>query len=111
MSQEIGTANFTPADLVEFKARLRAETDLLATWIAEGVLASGPKTGGYELEGWLVGPDLRDRILAAIDSPDWPARVRERALAIEQARVIEQARAIEHDRRVKHDRSIEETSR
>ncbi|MBP6808091.1 MAG: glutamate--cysteine ligase, partial [Chromatiaceae bacterium] len=74
MSQEIGTDHFTPADLVEFKARLRAETDLLATWIAEGVLASGPKTGGYELEGWLVGPDLRPRpcageLLARLGDP------------------------------------------
>jgi hypothetical protein len=74
MSQEIGTAHFTPADLVEFRARLRAETELLATWIAEGVLASGPKTGGYELEGWLVGPDLRPRpcageLLARLGNP------------------------------------------
>lgn len=74
MSQEIGTARFTPADLVAFKARLRAETDLLATWIAEGVLATGPKTGGYELEGWLVGPDLRPQprageLLARLGDP------------------------------------------
>ncbi len=74
MSQEIGTAHFTPADLMEFRARLRAETELLATWIAEGVLASGPKTGGYELEGWLVGPDLRPRpcageLLARLGDP------------------------------------------
>jgi hypothetical protein len=74
MSQEIGTAHFTPADLVEFRARLRAETELLATWIAEGILASGPKTGGYELEGWLVGPDLRPRpcageLLARLGNP------------------------------------------
>ncbi|MBP8283978.1 MAG: glutamate--cysteine ligase [Chromatiaceae bacterium] len=74
MSQEIGTAHFTPADLVAFKARLRAETDLLATWMAAGVLATGPRTGGYELEGWLVGPDLRPQprageLLARLGDP------------------------------------------
>ncbi len=74
MSQEIGTDHFTPADLAEFRVRLRAETDLLAAWIAEGVLASGPRTGGYELEAWLVGSDLRPlpcagELLARLQDP------------------------------------------
>ena len=59
MGQEIETPDFTPADLVEFRHRLDQETQLLASWLSTGALPAGPKVGGFELEAWLVGPDLR----------------------------------------------------
>jgi hypothetical protein len=58
MGQEIATARFTPEDLAAFQARLRAETDLLAAWLRDGVLDASEPQGGFELEAWLVGPDL-----------------------------------------------------
>ena len=59
MGQEIGTPDFTPDDLAEFRHRLEQETRLLASWLTAGALPAGPKVGGFELEAWLVGPDLR----------------------------------------------------
>ena len=59
MGQEIGTPDFTPDDLAEFRHRLEQETRLLASWLTAGALPVGPKVGGFELEAWLVGPDLR----------------------------------------------------
>ncbi len=59
MGQEIEASKFTQADFEAFEERLRAETDLLAHWFAEDVFASTPKVGGFELESWLVGPDMR----------------------------------------------------
>ena len=59
MGQEIDTPDFTPADLAEFRQRLDQETRLLASWLSTGTLPAGPKVGGFELEAWLVGPDLR----------------------------------------------------
>lgn len=58
MGQEIETARFTPEDFAAFQVRLRAETDLLAAWLRDGVLAAGEPQGGFELEACLVGPDL-----------------------------------------------------
>ncbi len=59
MGQEIEASKFTKADFEAFEERLRAETDLLARWFADDVFASTPKVGGFELESWLVGPDMR----------------------------------------------------
>ncbi len=59
MGQNIETLHLTPEAVAEFKARLRQETELLGQWLAEGAFASQPKVGGFELEAWLVGGDLR----------------------------------------------------
>ncbi|NCA87984.1 MAG: glutamate--cysteine ligase [Gammaproteobacteria bacterium] len=59
MGQEIDTPDFTPADVAEFRQRLAEETRLLADWLSSGALPAGPKVGGFELEAWLVGSDLR----------------------------------------------------
>jgi len=58
MGQEIEASRFTRADFEDFEQRLRAETELLASWFADGVFAATPKVGGFELEAWLVGPDM-----------------------------------------------------
>jgi hypothetical protein len=58
MGQEIEASRFTKADFEDFEQRLRAETELLESWFADGVFAATPKVGGFELEAWLVGPDM-----------------------------------------------------
>jgi len=54
MGQDIENKAFTAADFREFEARLRAETELLAHWFEDGFLEDGPRSGGFELEAWLV---------------------------------------------------------
>jgi len=58
MGQEIETTRFNAEDFAAFQARLRAETDLLAAWLRDGVLDGGEPQGGFELEAWLVGASL-----------------------------------------------------
>jgi hypothetical protein len=58
MGQEIASSGFSAADRAEFRERLRRETALLGSWLASGELPTGSKVGGFELEAWLVGPDL-----------------------------------------------------
>jgi len=58
MGQEIHTSRFTQADFETFQTRLRQETELLEGWFRDGVFASTPKVGGFELEAYLVAADL-----------------------------------------------------
>jgi len=58
MGQEIDTSRFTQADFATFGRRLRRETELLESWFRDGVFASTPKFGGFELEAYLVAADL-----------------------------------------------------
>ena len=58
MGQEILTSRFEPEDYAAFTERLRAETELLAQWLADATLECDGITGGFELEAWLVGPDM-----------------------------------------------------
>jgi gamma-glutamyl:cysteine ligase YbdK (ATP-grasp superfamily) len=59
MGQDIEASRFSEADFTEFEERLRKETDLLAAWLADGAIGAASKVGGFELEAWLVGPDMR----------------------------------------------------
>jgi hypothetical protein len=59
MGQEIDETRFTAEDFAAFDERLRSEQALLEEWFAAGAFACGPRQGGFELEAWLVGPDLR----------------------------------------------------
>ncbi len=54
-------------------------------WLRRRPCAVGIPLAADSTATLLVGPDLRDRILAAIDAPGWPARVLERARSIEEA--------------------------
>ena len=58
MGQDIASAEFNESDFAEFRERLRVETALLGEWMASGALAFDEPTGGFELEAWLVGPDM-----------------------------------------------------
>jgi hypothetical protein len=59
MGQEIEETRFTAEDFAAFGERLRAEQALLETWFADGAFDHGPRQCGFELEAWLVGPDMR----------------------------------------------------
>jgi len=74
MGQDIATRAFTDADFEAFGRRLRAETETLERWFADGVLAQSPPVGGYELEAWLTDPEFRpaplnDTVLQRMDDP------------------------------------------
>lgn len=74
MGQEIASPHFDAQDYVVFTQRLRAETELLAQWLADGILDGAGVMGGFELEAWLVGPDLEptprvEELLARLDDP------------------------------------------
>ena len=74
MGQEIASSRFDSQDYAVFAERLRAETELLAQWLAQGALDGEGITGGCELEAWLVGPDSRpaprvEALLARLDDP------------------------------------------
>ena len=59
MGQQISSCQFSPKDYAAFEERLGTETELLAQWLADGSLECDEITGGFELEAWLVGPDMR----------------------------------------------------
>ncbi|SDE40346.1 glutamate--cysteine ligase [Kordiimonas lacus] len=74
MGQELDTSEFRDEDYEAFGQRLRAETDLVETWEQQGALSNGPATAGFELEAWLVGPNMHpvpqnDAFIKALDSP------------------------------------------
>ena len=74
MGQEIVAQHFHQRDFQQFDRRLRAETDLVGTWLAEGRFARQPPVAGLELEAWLVHPDgtpapVNEAFLAAADRP------------------------------------------
>jgi hypothetical protein len=74
MGQEIASSQFDAQDYRAFAERLRAETELLARWFADGTLECEQVTGGFELEAWLVGPDMgpaprAEALLARLDDP------------------------------------------
>ncbi|MCK5454672.1 MAG: glutamate--cysteine ligase, partial [Calditrichia bacterium] len=54
MGEEIDTSLFTELDFIEYKNRLRAETELLGEWFQQGRFVANKRMGGYELESWLV---------------------------------------------------------
>lgn len=74
MGQEIGESQFRPADFAEFDRRLREETALLESWLADRTFSRGPLMGGFELEAWLVdragGPaGVNESYLARLSDP------------------------------------------
>ncbi len=74
MGQEIRTHDFTDDDFEAFRRRLRDETELLARLAAEGGMAEGWPTAGFELEVWLVDRHWRpaainERFLEKMQNP------------------------------------------
>jgi gamma-glutamyl:cysteine ligase YbdK (ATP-grasp superfamily) len=74
MGQDIERAHFTERDFAEFSSKLRDETALLEQWLDADRFEVSEPTGGFELETWLVGPDMEpapkvESLLAAMDDP------------------------------------------
>lgn len=74
MGQEIASSQFEAQDYAAFAERLRAETELLAQWLADETLEREGVTGGFELEAWLVGQDMQpaprvEALLTRLDDP------------------------------------------
>ena len=59
MGLVIEAPRFTAEDVAAFGERLQPEQTPLEGWSAAGPVPRGPRRGGFELEAWLVGPDLR----------------------------------------------------
>ncbi len=57
MGEEIARARFRREDFREFQRRLKAETELVRQWLAEGKFESGQAVAGAELEAWLTTPE------------------------------------------------------
>ena len=81
MGQDIASSHFTEQDYAAFTERLSAETALLGQWLADGCLEAPVPTGGFELEVWLVGPDMAPagRVEALLERLDDPLVVPELA--------------------------------
>ena len=59
MGQEIEQTDFTRSDFTDFADGLRRETELLGTWFREAAFSTRDRTGGFELEAWLIDADAR----------------------------------------------------
>ncbi|MGR9107988.1 MAG: glutamate--cysteine ligase [Gammaproteobacteria bacterium] len=59
MGQEIDHTRFARADFEEFHRCLRDETDYLAMLIRNDALSKHEAVAGFEIEAWLVYPDMR----------------------------------------------------
>ena len=57
MGQEIEQTHFTQADFTNYADCLRRETGLLDAWFREAVFSKRDRTGGFELEAWLIDAD------------------------------------------------------
>ena len=54
MGQDISQSEFSAADFTRFQQRVGDETALLRQWWQQGLLASGERVAGFELEAWLL---------------------------------------------------------
>jgi gamma-glutamyl:cysteine ligase YbdK (ATP-grasp superfamily) len=59
MGQEIGQTEFTRTDFTDYADCLRRETELLDAWFREAAFSTRDRTGGFELEAWLIDADAR----------------------------------------------------
>jgi gamma-glutamyl:cysteine ligase YbdK (ATP-grasp superfamily) len=59
MGQEIEQTCFTRADFTDYGDCLRRETELLEAWFRDGLFSTRDRTGGFELEAWLIDPAAR----------------------------------------------------
>jgi gamma-glutamyl:cysteine ligase YbdK (ATP-grasp superfamily) len=74
MGQDITGGRYQKQDFDAFRARLTEETDLLHAFLREGRFGEGARTGGYEVEAWLVDDELRpapinEDFLEKLDDP------------------------------------------
>lgn len=58
MGKEIQRKGYTEEEMVEFRAKLKQETDLLKSWFDDKKFESGGHKTGIELEGWLANENM-----------------------------------------------------
>jgi gamma-glutamyl:cysteine ligase YbdK (ATP-grasp superfamily) len=58
MGQEIARARFSDTDFDDFRQRLEEETALLERYVRTGMCSSRGPITGFELESWLVDPEM-----------------------------------------------------
>ncbi len=59
MGQEIFRTHFRKQDFDIYEIHLREETALLSRWFEEHLFPEEGRTGGYEVEAWLIDKDCR----------------------------------------------------
>ena len=74
MGQEIEQTHFTRADFTACADCLRRETELLGEWFREAAFSTRDRTGGFELEAWLIDAAARpapvnEAFLKRLDDP------------------------------------------
>ena len=74
MGQEIEHTHFSDADFMEYTESLRRETALLEVWFRDEVFSTRDRTGGFELEAWLIDAAARaapvnEEFLARLNDP------------------------------------------
>jgi len=74
MGQEIEHTQFSAADFTDFADCLRRETELLGDWFRDAAFSTRDRTGGFELEAWLIDAGARPapvnaEFLARLDDP------------------------------------------
>lgn len=74
MGEEIVSNHFRKQDFREYQSRLQQEFELLRQWFEDRAFDTGPKTGGFEVEAWLVdrgfGPaPINQPFLELLNSP------------------------------------------
>lgn len=74
MGRDIDRTDFTDEDFTAFSERLRAETEELGRWFADGGLDDEHWVAGFELEAWLAQQDwspapLNQALLERMDDP------------------------------------------
>ncbi len=74
MGEEIKNSQFCKADFEEFSKRLRRETALLGEMFADGAFNFTKPKVGFELETWLVSPELQpapinEALISQLKSP------------------------------------------
>ena len=74
MGQEIAHGHFNKQDFDDYDLRLQEEMRLLSAMFADNAFANNGRTGGYEIEAWLINNDnfpapINQAFLKAVDSP------------------------------------------
>jgi len=74
MGQELETSSFKDEDFNVFVKKLKIETDIVEAWEREENLSQAPVSAGFELEAWLVDPQMRpvaknEAFITAVDDP------------------------------------------
>jgi len=74
MGEEIRSCQYVESDYQRFRQQLEVETEQLAQWFADEAFSTRAPVAGFELEAWLLDPQLRpaplnEAFLSALADP------------------------------------------